>query len=464
MTLFLFGVVLPLLTGFLVVRAIAPVLRASLQVCLAAGMGIGIISCCFFLSLRTGVPAIFLEVALVAVVLATGFRRLAPRARAMRPNFPPNILDWILGVAFGAVILCAMSGFIKITRSAPHGEWDAWAIWNLHARFLMTAYWRDLFSTTILWTHPDYPLLLPGFIASVWRATHERELIVSAATAFVFTFGTIGVLVGSLAALKSRAQGLLAGMLLAGTPFFIAHGAAQYADVPVSFFILATLALLALQDRYWPAETGLSVLAGLSAGMAAWTKNEGLLLVAVVVAVHLIVVARSSGVRQLLRQAGWFAAGLAPVMAIVLYCRHTLATPNTNLSGHGQQSLTALATDPDRWGTMIKALFEYTATFGGLYVSVCVVLGIYLLCVGLDYSQDRAGVQRTAGTLFLMIAGYCSVCVITPVNITWEISTALNRLILQLWPATLFLAFLAAPIPDAQLSSLLSSFRLRRQE
>jgi 4-amino-4-deoxy-L-arabinose transferase-like glycosyltransferase len=66
---------------------------------------------------------------------------------------------------------------------------------------------------------------------------------------FFFTFGTIGLLGGAVGALKGRAQGLMAALFLSATPYFIEWGGSEYADAPVSFFILALLALLKIETR-----------------------------------------------------------------------------------------------------------------------------------------------------------------------------------------------------------------------
>jgi len=277
-----------------------------------------------------------------------------------------------------------------------------------------------------------------------WRATGGRDLMVPAGTALLFTLGTAGVLVTSVAALKGRAAGFLAGIALVGTPYFIEHGAAQYADVPVSFFILATLALLALQDR-WPKAMGLTLLAGVAVGMGAWTKNEGLLLVSVVIPIRAIAVWRGSGGRAVLSQGKWFAAGLAPLLAIVFYFRATLATPNDHLREGG--TLMTRLTDPYRWDVLGHYLFDSISAFGGLSVSIVLVLALYLVFMGLDWRAHSAAILTASGTLLMLLMGYCLVCVITPADIVWQLSTSLNRLLLQLWPGVLFLVFLAARAP-----------------
>lgn len=440
---------LPVLIGLLLVQPIASRLGILPRVCLAIGLGIGCVSCCFFVSLMTRLPVWILELLLV-VGFAAARWRLRKVEASTRLRAPMSGLERCLAAALAAVVVCGMYGFISLTRTDPHGQWDAWSIWNLHARFLATAYWRDAFSPVLAWSHPDYPLLLPGFIAYLWRASGGRGLAIPAVTAFAFTFGTAGVLVGTLAALKGRVSGFLAGILLIGTPFFVAHGAAQYADVPLSFFMLCTLALCAMQYRYWPEMWELSVLAGAAAGMAAWTKNEGLLLVTILLPVQALIGAWRNGWRAAAKQSGLFVIGLTPFMTLILWFKFTLATQSQSLEAVRSGSVRSLIFDFSRWKIMGTALVEHGYVFGGLGVSAFLLLAIYLVCVGVDGKEDRAGVQVLAWTLSLLLLGYCFFCVIAPFDINWQISTALDRLLLQLWPSVVFLGFLMSRSPTRQ--------------
>ena len=49
---------------------------------------------------------------------------------------------------------------------SPDGGFDAWAIWNQHARFLMYAPEVGFHPGV---THPDYPPLVPLLVAFGWR-------------------------------------------------------------------------------------------------------------------------------------------------------------------------------------------------------------------------------------------------------------------------------------------------------
>jgi hypothetical protein len=272
--------------------------------------------------------------------------------------------------------------------------------------------------------------------------------------AFLFTFGTIGLLGGAVATLKGRTQGLLAALFLAATPYFISAGASQCADVPISFFILAVLALLSLPDRGDRSQPGFYVLAGISLGMAAWTKNEGLLLAALVVPVSVIVTWRGHGLRAALRQLAWLAAGLAPVLACVLLFKFTLATSGYFLGNRSLQDLLAAIRDRYRWKVMLVELAKGIFWFGDLPIGVPLLLTGYVVWVGADGKSYRRSILSGFATLSLLLGGYCVLCVISPADIHWQIDTALARLLLQLWPSTLFLAFLLAkPIRGETLSA-----------
>src|SRR5207253_96096 len=142
----------------------------------------------------------------------------------------------------------ALSRFAFQSLAAPHGEVDALTIWNLRARFLARTGGEPLDAfINLLATHvPDYPLLLPASIARVWHYLGDEPAMVPVLTAMLFTFAGVGLVASSLGLLRTKGQGLLAGIVLLGTPFLIRHGASQYADVPLGFFFVATLAAFCL--------------------------------------------------------------------------------------------------------------------------------------------------------------------------------------------------------------------------
>jgi len=69
-----------------------------------------------------------------------------------------------------AFFLLAAATFALVSACRPNGDWDAWSIWNLHARYLYRGgeHWTSLFSPALNWSHPDYPLLLPASVMRSW--------------------------------------------------------------------------------------------------------------------------------------------------------------------------------------------------------------------------------------------------------------------------------------------------------
>ena len=120
-----------------------------------------------------------------------------------------------------------------LSLRSPLGFWDAWAIWNLRARFIVRAGsdWRDAFSLSG-WSHPDYPLLLPLSVARLWQYLGRESSVAPTAIAILFTFSTVALAWAALAILSKPSQATLAALLLLGTSALVMHGASQMADVP----------------------------------------------------------------------------------------------------------------------------------------------------------------------------------------------------------------------------------------
>ena len=150
-------------------------------------------------------------------------------------------IDWIVRLAFGATTLLALAAVTAAYRASPHGEWDAWAIWNLHARFLFRGgdEWRTLFQ--IDWSQPAYPLLMPASVARVWAYAGHETTLGPALVALAFVIATVLLVMTALDLNRRRAW--IAGSLLIGAGGFLAQVSSQCADVPLACFIVATLSV-----------------------------------------------------------------------------------------------------------------------------------------------------------------------------------------------------------------------------
>ena len=453
----------PLALGLLLIRmAWQPrlTLRAGLlQLTLACGLGIGISSCTFFLYMAKVQPAgprlAFVEPALflcvIAVCLAFGRTRRSLRAKPVAgpstlPPFPgsPDTIPKPLLIGVCAVLACAVAGLILVSINKPHGGGDALGIWNMRARFMFRGHelWTRGFSRMIAWSHPDYPLLIPSSIARLWTYigfdTHRVPQVLSG----FFTFATVAALSSSLAVLRSARHAVEAALFLLATAYFVRLGGDQYADIPMGFFILSTAVLLTLSEATAGTEEsrGLLSLAGLTAGFAAWTKNEGMLFVLAAVVALAATTLSKRGFRDSVRTLGFFLFGLIPVLLVILYFKVRYAPPNDLFGSHDLGPFLARLRDSHRYALIARAFGNELLRWGNGLTAVFV---IYLVARGVT-SRRPHPTFVSAGfiALVLMFVGYFFVYVLTPMDLIWHLGTSLERLLLQMWPTFLFLLFL----------------------
>jgi hypothetical protein len=421
---------------------------------LAVGIGLGLSSSVFFvwLSLVGAAGAMFPLAELALLILLASVALYASKVRhspTPRPGpgasttAPPN--HPLLSLALWLSVGCTTIAFLVRTAISPQGGWDAWMTWNMHARAIFRGgdHWREVLMGLPDWSHPDYPLLIPGSVARIWTYLGQETALAPASVAMVFTFATVGVLCSSVSILRSRTQGALAALLLLGTNFFILHGTSQFADVPLGFFFLATLALLALPE-VWPDDRPrLLVLAGVTAGLSAWTKNEGFLFLVAILLGYGLVIVRARGWQNGLGDARAFAIGLAPVFVMILCFKIWLAPPNDLMSDQGFRQVADRLLDGTRY-PLILAGFKQAFWDVGNKGLVAPLLVAYWLCAGSAAAGPaRTGAQTAAIVVAFMLAGYAAVLVTAPAPLLGTNIRSINRLLVQVWPLVLFAYFLS---------------------
>ena len=433
-----------------------------LRICLAMGVGFGVLSCIYFLQLSLLGPSrlglISTQVALPAILTAIFFhnRKSLKRWPGGEPVSEPvaeYAFSRILSILVLIALLSTAVTLVFISLKKPHGDWDAWAVYNMKARFLFRAgdHWRDLFSQPLEWASPDYPLLIPMSVAACWTLIGKESVVVPALIAMLFTLGTVGIAACSVSALRGKTQGCLAGLILLGTPYFITHGASQYSDIPLGFFFIATLALISLQDALAKVDCKLLVLAGMAAGLSAWTKNEGFLFLIAVLVSRLVVTVPGNGLKLYLRQMRFFAAGLMPILLVLIYFKLTISAHSLLLPAEGQNFIGKL-TDFSRYRTILDFFIRLGLGFGDWPISVAFLLAFYLLLLGIRIeTKQRASIAGSLIALGVMLAGYFMIYLITPRDLVWHLSVSAARLYSQLWPSFIFVFFLIVRTPEQAL-------------
>jgi hypothetical protein len=426
------------------------------------GVGFGVFSCLVFILLLISGPSqkalLVMEITLgsgIALYQVRHRRRaLASQCRETATSNGQHQIIRILTLGFYLVAASSMIAFLILLFRRSHGEWDAWSIWNLKARYIFRggAYWRDAFSGVLEFSHPDYPLLIPLNVAGSWILAGKETTATPAAICFLFAASTAALLTCSLRTLRSNAQGYVAGLLLLGSSLFINEGPWQYADVPAGFFYLAAAVSLALYDVSRQSDHRLFALAGLLASFSAWTKNEGILFFVALVVSRLVLGSSGQPVKARIQKMIPFFAGAAPAAIILLAFKALVAGgPNDILSGEPRvQKLISLS----RYIQTAKTFALEVWRFGGWGISIIILLGVCLAALGVAVDQDtRPAIRTLLGTLCIMFAGLFSIFIITPYDLAWHLESTLHRLLLQVWPTFLFTFFLIVRPPEQTLAS-----------
>ena len=167
------------------------------------------------LILLISITGVFLKVFLV-------LKRRIPRLQVA------SVRHWIFRLLPAACMLIGLvSSGIAVVRQAgeePNGEWDALAVWNLHARFLYrgsAGAWRGIFDPRCLGATADILCCFPDWSTVPGRSSAANAPIIPALLAIGFGALSIGIVWSGVSALARDERGWLSGLLLLATPSFL---------------------------------------------------------------------------------------------------------------------------------------------------------------------------------------------------------------------------------------------------
>ncbi len=356
--------------------------------------------------------------------------------------------DWLARALFVATAVIAAVTAVAEYVIAPHGQWDAWAIWNQKARFLFRGGDEWTAMLAIDWSNPSHPLLVPTAVARLWAYAGAELTIVPAMLGLVCGAAIVAVVMGALDVRHPRAW--IAGAVLLAPGTFIQQVASQQADVPFALFMLSTLTMLrADRIAFWLESRdgrGPLLLAGALVSMAAWTKNEGALLV---VASALFVAWMAIRVGQSRRMA-WWVVGAAPVLLTLVWFKLFVApVPPPYLSEAPTFAMLAERFfGPERRAIVDALMWQRVSGWGGPLATGVVPLGLVAVTL-VAVTRTGRSARAILAIVGLMLAGYYGIYLLTQLDVEWLVSTTFDRLMVQIWPSLVLAAFLTDDGPDA---------------
>lgn len=340
-------------------------------------------------------------------------------------------------LSFG-LFLAVFYYFLKLALISsafnPYGGWDTRFFWNVKASFYFRdpALWKNMFSPIIIWTHPDYPLMYSGSVAWGWNWIGKEVFVWPAVVSVTFFISMIFLIIWYIMSFAPAWCAWIAGAFFLKMPLFPFWAINQYADVPLSLFIAAagalTVCAFRLKDRK------LFFLAGWMAGIAVWTKNEGIFFLMEFLAVlggSFILIPGQR--KEKLENIKKIFAGLAVPCAAIVLMRVFLVHIGDYL-GSGRtlgNYLSLLFQRPDNTKIILSAFPVFLKNWGswnGLWFYFLAAIPAYFI-LGRNRTNTYGGILAVLTVLNL--AGYIVALHLTPHDVAWQISTALYRLLLH---------------------------------
>ncbi len=373
---------------------------------------LGSISMIYFLSLIAHLPVAVtvLLIIIYGLVSYKWLRKNMPVSEEVLTHKGDSIRDYAL-FFIGLLFIVVRSYFIE----EQYGNWDAWWLWDYHAKYLQDpAYWRELFKLNDAY-HPDYPLFVSSLIAFFWRCIGNYTMLVPYTFSIIVTLAVPAVIYLSLYN-KNRFVAAVAYLMLAMNPTYLLFGLSQYADQPLGLMFLC--ALITMEQARLHEELVIVVAALL--GCCIWMKNEGLWLSLVFVMFN---------ARLLFANWKRFAAGIA--FPVVVFGFLKLNAPANDLVKEQGADTFAQLFDVTRY-KLVGNYFYTRFTDHTLVITACTIMYV-IYCY-----LTRRSPGRNIWMLFTCTVGFGFVYILTPHDLSWHLATSFDRVLFQLVPAFVY--------------------------
>jgi hypothetical protein len=315
-------------------------------------------------------------------------------------------------------------------KGSKYGDYDAWAIWTTHAKFLSAPQiWTRIFDDTNIMSHSDYPLMLPSLVAFFWKIINTTSFIVPLLLSFFILTAVILLLYYALAdEFQNKTYACLGLFILVADYNFQLLSSAQCADTLLSLFILLTFVLNNTFRSYHP--SNLSYILGFACASCTWIKNEGDLFYVTFTAVFLIT--NSKHFNNITK---YLVGSIVPLF-ITVYFKLIYAPTNDLVAASQNQTLRIVGDlqDKNRYISILKALAN--ELFSNFWMAF--ILFLLLLLVNRNFYKSLPFL-----VLLIMFSGYMMIYLITPYNLTWHLSTSLSRVLYQIYPSFLYISIMA---------------------
>jgi len=380
------------------------------------GWLMGVISIAYFIGLMLHLPL----VVIVGIVIALAFLIYKQTNTIITSNSDNNPT---VSYALLFMAICLI-GQKAVVLSDKYGTWDAWAMWNMHAKYLAEPnYWTALFKNKDF-AHTDYPLLLPSNIAFYNRIVGIEYL---QTVSYCFHL-LITILIPVLIFTETKHRNIIFSAIglywLSTNMNHLTIASFQLADTLVAFFTL--IAVIAIdhieQDKRY------TTIATSMLGLCMFTKNEGVLISLLFIAFYFKPLFNKVNIKQSL-------IGITiPVLALAIF-KLVYAPHNDIVSAQGTDTISKL-TDWSRYNIVLTAFKKHINEY---YYAIACLFALHFLL----HLIGRKMPDKKLLFVLTVLCSYVVVYVITPQDLEWHLNTSLNRLVHQMIPTTIYALIVA---------------------
>jgi hypothetical protein len=322
--------------------------------------------------------------------------------------------------------------FLMFMLMNPMGNFDAYSIWNLKAKAIFLNphdLSAVLYHPTTLFFHSDYPLLLPMIVSQQWFSIGAITTRVPILLAIVFSFLTLMLVFEGVRILRDSSQALFASILLLGAPFLVQFGTSQASEMPLAAFLLASIifVMMYFRKKNWQ----YAWLAGIMAGFAAWTKNEGIM--------YFLILGGSIGIitffttrKQLIANITvWIGGAIIPLAALLTF--KTVFSPESEFFAGSPIGFLLIG---ERYWIIFTNMVNQLFHWGGWSLPLLFGYILYLLINKRTIKEGYEKLQIMYIGIFVVfaLAGFFLTYLITPYPLEWQITYSIDRLFFQFYP------------------------------
>ena len=338
-----------------------------------------------------------------------------------RPKLLSNSHIWPLAATF------FLTSYF-ILYASKYGSWDAFAMWNLHAKFFYhPELWKHLFTSKLSYSALDYPMMLPSIVAFFWNAVGSMSPYVP----LLFAYGVM-LAIPLYTYFALRDEGLKWLSLVALVIFVTDNNFKQIATSQCADSLLSLLILMVFVqcEKLKGLINNRAYLLGFICASCAWVKNEGLVFYLLFTVGFIL-----SNYRHFPVLKKYFTGAIVPTIVLASF-KLFFAPANDLISADNKQlfSLSVVLTDWSRYATICK--FWLNTLVSNYIYGLILIFAAFVV-------NRRFFASMPAIIIALMLLGYFIIYLITPHDLGWHLYTSLYRVFQHIYPALIYLLLLS---------------------